>query len=183
VGFEHAAVMDDSDNRARLVTVDSGLGDTRNICCFLETRRDPAKWKPNNPLFQSGLLRLAGYLAAQLRLLVAEYTECEGSTAGAWLFLNWRIDRDDWRPHNILLLGDNRPHTHVREVEAREGRVLDVLIGENHEPTTGHVNVPQVPVILDAVVLEVVEIGERGGQHDCSGKNKVPINCQLVSDM
>lgn len=164
VGFDHAAVMYDAVNRQRLVTIDAfpdvSEPTRRAVCAFLEDRRNT--WRANLPKSQTSCLLMAGLRAAQVRKFWIEYTEVEGSVAGAKLLLHWRVDSGPWIEHNITLKGDFRQHVSVREVAANEGRVIELLVGENPlEPLA-----VQCPVIIDRILAEVVEIGDREGFHD-----------------
>ena len=175
VGFLHAAIMDDTVNRRRLVTVDHlansvGAPSTRAICVFLaEAIR--TGWRSLVPKFQTGVLTLASLQVASLSELAAIYNEAVGSIAGKSLMIQHRLDSEAWVKHNIALDGPLSPiafppRTSRESLSNDEGRHIELLVGgEQLNPVTGDVLTQNPGVEVDAIYIDSEVVGPRRGHH------------------
>jgi hypothetical protein len=173
VGFLLADVGYDTKRRPRLLYAEShhadANGDTaaavkdyHNICCLLEEKR--STWRRNRPRMQTGYLTLGGLEVAQPYEMAVLYDEIAGTVPGGLLLLRWRVDAGDWHIHNITLVGDSRAKTLRDQLETDEGRMLEVLIGENPLDLSEI----QCPITVEDIVVYPRVISPRYGLHDGS---------------
>jgi len=161
-------VMLDTLGRRRLVIADAmPVGALRQILTFLEDKRDG--FRSNTPKFQTGVLTLGQLQVVSPFEMATVYNEAQGSIAGQKLIIRHRVDNGAWEDDDIALDGPLTPtayppRTSRVDLAANEGRILDVIVGENpndltekEKQTTG--------VVVEEILFDSNVIGPRRGYH------------------